>query len=112
MSTNAKCPECGRWRKGVDCPTTLSPACECSFAAPAGSAAGEVLADGTQILHDQSTSTTRWVLYRHHQTNKLNLAIVQGREEVSVSINNLRHMLEVIVPQHEPPNDKSSDPTQ
>lgn len=88
--------------------TEPTEAARSQFAEARGSAAGEVLSDGTQILHDQSTSTTRWVLYRHHQTNKLNLAIVQGREKVTVSINNLRHMLEVIVPQHEPPNKVSA----
>jgi len=84
----------------TDSPERVAAGC-----APAtGSAAGEELTDGTQILHDESTTSTRWVLYRHSKTKTLNLAIVQGREKVSVSVKNLRYMLEVVVPEHEPPN--------
>ena len=70
-----------------------------------GSDAVEVLEDGTEILHDETTSSTRWVLYRHYKTKCLNLAIVQGDQKVSVGIGNLKHMLGVVVPKHEHQND-------
>lgn len=76
--------------------------------APAtGSAAGEVLSDGTRILFDETTATTRWVLYLHHESKRMNVAIVQNRNAVSVGIENLRHLLDVVVPQHEPPNNQA-----
>jgi hypothetical protein len=59
-----------------------------------GSAAGGTLQDGTQILRDEITATTRWVLYRHGQTGTLNLAIVQGKNKVTVSIANLHYLFD------------------
>lgn len=64
------------------------------LASATGSAAGNKLSDGTEILRDESTATTRWVLYRHGQTGTLNLAIVQGKNKVTVSIANLHYLFD------------------
>jgi hypothetical protein len=90
------------------CPRHAAQA-ESELAPARGSATGEVLEDGTEILHDQTTETTRWVLYRHHKTKGLNIALVQHGNKVSVTVKNLKYMLGEIVPNHESPNDKLSD---
>lgn len=74
------------------------------------SATVEILKDGTEILHDQTTTTTRWVLYRHQKTKGLNLAIAQGDQKVSVGIENLKYLMNEIVPKHESPNDQALRP--
>lgn len=56
------------------------------------------LSDGTEILLDHSTETTRWVIYRKPNTRKpgLQLALVQGRNQVSVSVRNLQCLMQQI----------------
>ena len=90
----------------ADTPQPKRPA---GFAPLGGSDAVEVLKDGTEILHDETTSSTRWVLYRHYKTKGLNLAIVQGDQKVSVGIGNLKYLLGVVVPKHEHQNEKLRD---
>lgn len=61
------------------------------------------LADGSEILEDYPTETTRYVLYRHGRTGNLNIAIQQGDNIVSVRTHNLRFLLSELVAKHEQP---------
>jgi hypothetical protein len=57
------------------------------------------LEDDSQILFDATSQTTRWVIWKSNKTdNDLHVAIVQKENKVSVSVKNLRHLLEQIIP--------------
>ena len=59
--------------------------------------------DDAEVLYDQRTETTRWVLWRHRTSRKLNLAIVQGNQVVSVNVGNLLFLCAQILPDFCPP---------
>jgi len=65
---------------------------------------GVELEDGSIILEDYPTETTRYVLYRHGKTGNLNMLIQQGENCVSIRTHNLRFLLKELVAKHEPPN--------
>lgn len=71
---------------------------------------GVELEDGSIILEDYPTETTRYVLYRHGKTGNLNMLIKQGDNCVSIRTHNMRFLLKELVAKHEPPNDPDQRP--
>lgn len=60
-----------------------------------------ILSDGTEILFEAETPTTKWTLWKSAETGNLNLALVQNGDLVTVSTKNLRHFVEKILPEYE-----------
>lgn len=54
------------------------------------------LEDGTEVLFDRTTETTRWTIWRNAETGRLNLAITQKGKFVSVTLDNLRRLLDAV----------------
>ena len=57
--------------------------------------------DPAEVLFQDATDTTGFTLWRDHQTKQLNFTIDQNGQSVVVSVNNLRVLLDEIVPEFE-----------
>ncbi len=68
----------------------------------------EVLEDGTEVLYDTRTDTTRWTVWRHHESKELCLALCQGDNKVTVDLKNIRTLMDKIVPRLEGANRKDA----
>ena len=66
-----------------------------------------ILDDGTEVLYDIRTPTTRWTLWRHAETKHLCLALTQHNKSVTVDIRNVRELLTNVVPRYEATNIKA-----
>ena len=51
---------------------------------------------GEEILHEITTMTTKWIIYRSASTGRVNIAVRQGRDAVNVTLHNLREIIKGI----------------
>ncbi len=58
------------------------------------------LVDDAEVIFDQRTESTRWVLWRKTDTRKLCLALVQRDQVVSVNIENILFLVARALPEH------------